>query len=148
MKILDVLIYDIPEKIADIHQWLVDTYYHLFPGALRAKERREKAELLITFEELAKKREDLKELLEAQAEMLEDLAMKIMNVDGDVFRRRLDERSAEEIMDKYDVEQLWPYEKIRATAVEYEKTLFRIFTVCKKLELYGIDRGIKPIEGK
>ncbi|OIO26550.1 hypothetical protein AUJ14_01665 [Candidatus Micrarchaeota archaeon CG1_02_55_22] len=132
----------------NFYRWLVQKYYQLFPGALRAKERKEKAELLITFEELVKKREELKALLDAQAEMLEELALKIWNIDEAPFRRRFQGRSAQEIMDSYDVSELWPYEKIQAVAIEYEKTLFRIFTAYKKLQLYGIDRGITQIEGK
>ena len=128
--------------------WLVQKYYWLFPSALKAKERREKAELLITYEELMKKREVLHKQLVGQALMLEGLAQKIWNIDDEPFKRRLQGKSAQEIMDSYNVSKLWPYDKISRTSIEYEKTLFRGFTVCRKLELYGIDRGITPFEGQ
>lgn len=125
---------------------MVKVYYKLNPGALRAKERKEKAELLISYEELSKKRDDLSAILGTQSEFLQEFAEKIDLLDDDAFRRRREGNSAESVIESFDIKSLKDYTDIKAHAIEYDHTLFKLFVICQKLKLYGIDRGVTEYE--
>lgn len=131
-------------------RWLVhlpgrlrELYYQLNPAALKAKERRASAELLITYEEKLKKRDALAKILEDQSNLLYRLSQKIDSLESDVFNARFKGHSAASVFESYDPTPLMKYEEIKAVAVLQEKTLFELFIVRQKLKLYGIDRGLK-----
>ncbi len=134
------------QKLVDFYHWLVKVYYKLNPGALRAKERKEKAELLISYVELSKKRDDLWDVLVEQADLLQDFSDKINTLDDDAFGRKKSGNSAESIIESFDVKSLQEYGEIKSQAIEYDRTLFKLFVICQKLKLYGIDRGVSEYE--
>lgn len=136
-----------------------DTYYKFFPEELEkklererqekiAKERKEKAGLLLEYEEVLKKRKELAEDLRWEAQQLEEFSKVIYeSLNGNPFEKRRKKKSALKIMESFDAKQLSNYEAVKQKAIECERLAFRIYTLRQKLKLFGIDRGIKEQEG-
>jgi len=147
----------LPSLIAK-HYWRL--YYRLFPNELRKKqeterkakleqERMEKANLLLEYEELLKKRDALKDKLIGDSELLGEFVDRIDEaVEKCGFEGRMLNKSPKQVLRSFDVRRLEYYDEIEKRAVELEQLTFRGFTVRQKLKLYGIDRGVEDNESK
>ena len=119
----------------------------LFGWLKRWNERRIKASLLGEYEELLKRKAELRKSLEEDSTRLEELNSLISELLGSGFERRLEGKNSESIVSSFDVSKLSKYEGIKKKALEYEKTVFRCFAVRQKLKLYGIDMRLRESEG-
>ncbi|QLJ52857.1 MAG: hypothetical protein Sv326_0682 [Candidatus Fermentimicrarchaeum limneticum] len=114
-------------------------YYRLFPNKLKKKQ----AYLLLEYEELLKRKGELAGVLADDANLLETFAQKIRSIDENAFERRFYGRTAPSIIESFDVSRIGSYQKIKATAIEYENVIIKLFVVRQKLKLYGIDRRLE-----
>lgn len=114
-------------------------YYRLFPNKLKKKQ----AYLLLDYEELLKRKAELAEILASDARLLETFVQKIRSIDENALERRFYGRTAPSIIESFDVSRIGSYQKIKATAIEYENIIIKIFVVRQKLKLYGIDRRLE-----
>jgi len=119
----------------------------LFGWLKRWNERRIKVSLLWEYEELLKRKAELRKSLEDDSGHLEELIDLISELLGSGFEQRFEGKNAESIVSSFDVGKLSKYEEIKKKALEYEKTVFRCFAVRQKLKLYGIDRRLRESEG-
>jgi hypothetical protein len=114
-------------------------YYRLFPSKLKKKQ----AYLLLEYEELLKRKGELAEILADDADLLESFAHRIRSIDENALGRRFDGRTASSIIKPFNVLEIGNYPKIKATAIEYEQVITKLFTVRQKLKLHGIDRRLE-----
>jgi len=114
-------------------------YYRLFPSKLKKKQ----AYLLLEYEELLKRKGELAEILADDASLLETFAQKIRSIDENALERRFYDRTASSIIKPFEVSRIGSYQKIKATAIEYEYVIIKLFVVRQKLKLYGIDRRLE-----
>ena len=98
-----------------------------------------KALLLLEFEKLLKKKAKLAKSLEEDSETLGELVDLIGELLDSGFEQRFKHKSAESLVESFDVSKLSKYGDIKRKALEYEKTVFRCFVVRQKLKLYDID---------
>ena len=82
-------------------------------------------------------------MLSDDADMLESFARRVRSIDENALGRRFDGRTATSIIKSFDVLEVGSYQKIKATAIEYENVIIKIFTVRQKLKIYGIDRRLE-----
>jgi len=115
----------------------------LFGWLKRWNERRIKTSLLWEYEELLKRKAELRKSLEDDASHLEELINLISELLGSGFEQRFEGKSAESLVSSFDVSKLSKYEDIRKKALEYEKVVFRCFVVRQKLKLYDIDGRLR-----
>lgn len=118
----------------------------LFGWLKRWNERRIKTSLLWEYEELLKRKAELRKSLEDDASHLEELIDLIAELLGSGFEQRFEGKSAESLANSFDVTKLSKYEDIRKKALEYEKVVFRCFVVRQKLKLYDIDGRLRESE--
>ena len=118
----------------------------LFGWLKRWNERRIKTSLLWEYEELLKRKAELRKSLEDDASHLEELAELISKLLGSGFEQRFEGKSAESLASSFDVSKLSKYEEIKKKALEYEKVVFRCFVVRQKLKLYDIDGRLREAE--
>ena len=142
---------------------LLDAYYWLFPGELEKKRdmeklealaresaRRTKAErkrdrrarLLLEYDELLARRDELVEELSRDVDALlkfYDLlyALKEGGYDDDLAKRG--ERSG---IASFDLSELPDYGEAKARGMEYEQVIIKIFILKRKLGLLHLDYGI------
>ncbi len=116
----------------------------LFPPNL---DRKKKAELLLEFEELYKRRKQLIEELREHAEDLEMFASIItQSIQESPFKAREKSISTKKRFECLDNLKVDRYDSIKNKAIECEQLAFKLFTVRQKLKLYCIDSGIKGWE--
>jgi hypothetical protein len=123
-----------------------DVFNLLFGWLKRWNERRIKTSLLWEYEELLKRKAELRKSLEDDASHLEELIDLIAELLGSGFEQRFEGKSAESLANSFDVCKLSKYEDIRRKALEYEKVVFRCFVVRQKLKLYDIDGRLREAE--
>ncbi len=113
----------------------------LFPPNL---DRKKKAELLLEFEELYKRREEIIQELNQAVADYESIAQQIrIMLQLNPFKMKGDGQRISGVVDIGGLDRLEEYDTIKKKAVEYETLYFRIFTIRQKLKLYGIDSSIK-----
>ena len=120
-----------------------DVSYLLFGWLKRWNERRIKTSLLWEYEELLKRKAELRKSLEDDASHLEELINLISELLDSGFEQRFEGKSAESLVNSFDVSK---YEDIKKKALEYEKVVFRCFVVRQKLKLYDIDGRLREAE--
>ena len=137
----------------DLKEKLLEFYYKLFPEDLKkklekekleklAKERKEKADLLLEYEDLLRRKKQLVEDLRWEAGKLEEFSNIIYkSINLNPFERRLRKETSKRIIESFNANSLSDYKEIKQKAVEWENTNFRIFTIRQKLRLFGIERG-------
>jgi DNA polymerase III delta prime subunit len=115
-----------------------DIYYWVLPGEYKKKlaweaekqreeVRKEKAELLLEYEENLAKAEKLVKALRWDSEHLSDFSRTIRDViDPKAMERRFSGTSARSIIESFNVERLSKYDEIKQRAIECENTLIRI----------------------
>ena len=118
----------------------------LFGWLKRWNERRIKTSLLWEYEELLKRKAELRKSLEDDASHLEELINLISELLDSGFEQRFEGKSTESLVNSFDVSKLSKYEDIRKKALEYEKVVFRCFVVRQKLKLYDIDGRLRESE--
>jgi len=123
-----------------------DVFNLLFGWLKRWNERRIKTSLLWEYEELLKRKAELRKSLEDDASHLEELINLISELLGSGFEKRFEGKSAESLASSFDVSKLSKYEDIKKKALEYEKVVFRCFVVRQKLKLYDIDGRLRESE--
>ena len=120
-----------------------DVFNLLFGWLKRWNERRIKTSLLWEYEELLKRKAELRKSLEDDASHLEEFINLIAELLGNGFEQRFEGKSTESLVSSFDVTKLSKYEDIRKKALEYEKVVFRCFVVRQKLKLYDIDGRLR-----
>jgi len=98
---------------------------------------------LLEYEELLKRKGELAEILADDANLLETFAQKIRSIDESAIERRFYGRAAPSIIKPFDISRIGSYQKIKATAIDYENVIIKLFVVRQKLKLYGIDRRLE-----
>lgn len=118
----------------------------LFGWLKRWNERRLKAKLLLEYEDTIKKRDEFRAKLVADSKKIEEL-FDIMGylIDPD-FEQRAEGKSAESVTVSFNAKSIDSYENMRKKAIEYEKTVYRLFVLRQKLKLYGVDRRVRENE--
>jgi hypothetical protein len=131
-------------------------YYRIFPKALEIKRKKEaqqakrirrkdKANLLLEYEELLEKRDRLIQELNGQAHLLSEFGYRINQVTREDFiRSKFKGETAESILSDFDIWRMYPPKKIKKIGLECEKTWIGIFVAEQKLKLLGLDRRIHP----
>lgn len=135
----------LPKKKSEVIEMGVyeNVYYTLFPKELEKKEKQikdaelvEKAGLLLEFEEIAKKKEELEKYLKEQTEFMEEFREAINEVTrADPFGRGYNMRFARWRMHRIELYKLETYKKLKEKALEYERLTFRMFAINQKLRL-------------
>jgi len=141
---LALLLFELLWKVLSFVLRIVLT--RLFGWLMRWNERRFKAKLLMEYEDLVKKRDALQAELKNDAHRLDDLIDVIAGLLDAGLEQRAEGKSAESIADSFDVRGLDSYENIRKKALEYEKTVFRLFVLRQKLKLYEVDGRVRESE--
>jgi hypothetical protein len=118
----------------------------LFGWLKQWNERRIKTSLLWEYEELLKRKAELRKSLEDDSHNLKDLVGIIAELLGSGFEQRFEGKSAESLVSSFDVSKLGRYDEIKKKALEYEKVVFRCFVVRQKLKLYDIDGRLREAE--
>ncbi|MFH1520625.1 MAG: hypothetical protein ABID61_03205 [Candidatus Micrarchaeota archaeon] len=111
---------------------------------IKEDERKEKASLLLEFEELAKKKEELKKDIDKQTEMLEKM-VKVVRIAtyADPFSHGYDMRHTTNTLANFNISDIDNYERLKSKALEYERLTFRMFTINQKLKLLGLDYRVR-----
>lgn len=137
-----------PEKEEKIKMSFFEKlYYRLFPKELEKKkqtieeqERKEKADLLLEFEELSRKKEEMKKYIDEQTELLNEMSKIVKRATyGDPFAKGYNMRFARYLLATFDANKLDSYQVLKEKTFEYERLTFKMFVINQKLKLLGID---------
>lgn len=128
----------------DAKEILQSLYYRIF---IRDPMRIEKAKLLLDFEESYRKRQELIEKLQEDADKLECFAHSIRDsIRGCGFENREEEHGTAYYFTKFESMKMDDYQTIRKNAVESEHLGFKVFVLRQKLKLLGVDSSIRGWE--
>lgn len=106
------------------------------------KLKQEKANLLVEFEDLLKKKHELKKNLRDRVEKVNEFYELLCEViDDELFEKEnnFGECKAKHAIEKFDIDDV-SIEELKDDAEELEKTTYRLFVVTKKLDLFDIRR--------
>lgn len=124
-----------------------NVYYRIFPAELKKKEeqiktveRKEKSEILLEYEDLAKRKIELKEEIEKQTELLTRLIVSVKKVISvDPFAEGYNKRHVRWLFRQISLDKIYSPEELTELAHECERITFRMFVINQKLKLLDID---------